>query len=63
MKWREADFWACSWIGFTDAWNGHHRFVLGLDPDQQPVGATEARRLEQRLRQWQQTGIWEDHHV
>ena len=62
MRWTEAAFWDCSWRGFTDAFAGYRRFALGFDPDDEPVGRSEARRLDRALRVWQRTGQWmEDH--
>jgi hypothetical protein len=34
--------------------------VLGLDPDERPVGRSEALNLERRFRDWQRTGVWEE---
>jgi hypothetical protein len=59
LKWTESAFWDCSWRGFADAWNGHHRFMLGFDPDDRPVSREEARRLDRHLSHWQRTGIWQ----
>lgn len=59
MTWTEAAFWDCSWSGFLDAWAGHRRFVLGLDPEEASLSRAQAKALDAGLAQWQRTGRWE----